>query len=78
MRSLHLRRTASRHDDERREVMGDQLDVPLEDSELLEEVEMVSALILAASENDGQLDNAEIDRLLGVPDEDPAGDNRQK
>ncbi len=29
--------------------MGDQLDVPLEDSELLEEVEMVSTLILAAS-----------------------------
>ncbi len=51
--------------------MGDQLDVPLEDSELLEEVEMVSTLILAASENDGRLDQAAIDRILGVgePDE---------
>lgn len=46
--------------------MGDQLDVPLEDSELLEEVEMVSTLILAASENDERLDQSEIDRILGV------------
>ena len=46
--------------------MGDQLDVPLEDSELLEEVEMVSTLILAASENDHRLDQEEIDRILGV------------
>ena len=51
--------------------MGDQLDVPLEDSELLEEVEMVSTLILAASENDQRLDQEEIDRILGVqPQED--------
>jgi hypothetical protein len=52
--------------------MGDQLDVPLEDSELLEEVEMVSTLILAASENDERLDQDAIDRILGVqpPDED--------
>ncbi len=47
--------------------MGDQLDVPLEDSELLEEVEMVSSLILAASENEEPLDQTAIDRLLGVP-----------
>jgi hypothetical protein len=51
--------------------MGDQLDVPLEDSELLEEVEMVSTLILAASENEERLDQDEIDRILGVqPQED--------
>ena len=51
--------------------MGDQLDVPLEDSELLEEVEMGSTLILAASENDERLDQSEIDRILGIsqPDE---------
>ena len=55
--------------------MGDQLDVPLEDSELLEEVEMVSALMLAAGENEGQLDKAQIDRLLGVPGEEPAEDD---
>ena len=46
--------------------MGDQLDVPLEDSELLEEVEMVSTLMHAASENDERLDQDEIDRILGV------------
>ena len=49
--------------------MGDQLDVPLEDSELLEEVEMVSTLMLAASENDERLDQDEIDRILGVQHE---------
>ena len=49
--------------------MGDQLDVPLEDSELLEEVEMVSTLILAASENDERLGQEEIDRILGVEPE---------
>ncbi|MDX6326569.1 MAG: hypothetical protein QOK15_2923 [Nocardioidaceae bacterium] len=48
--------------------MEDQLDVPLEDSALLEEVELISTLIIAASENDGHLDQGEIDRLLGVPD----------
>ena len=47
--------------------MGDQLDVPLEDSELLEEVEMVSSLMLAASEHEEPMDQAAIDRLLGVP-----------
>jgi hypothetical protein len=46
--------------------MSDPLDVPLEDAELLEEVELVSTLILAASENDEQLDDAAIDRILGV------------
>jgi hypothetical protein len=51
---------------ERTDRMGDQLDVPLEDSELLEEVEMVSTLILAASENDERLGQDEIDRILGV------------
>ena len=55
--------------------MDDQLDVPLEDSALLEEVELISTLIIAASETDGQLDKAQIDRLLGVPHEEPAGDD---
>ncbi len=50
--------------------MGDQLDVPLEGSELLEEVEMVSTLILAASENDERLDQDEIDKILGVQPQD--------
>ncbi len=48
--------------------MDDQLDVPLEDTVLMEEVELISTLMIAASENDGQLEPAEIDRLLGVSD----------
>jgi hypothetical protein len=48
--------------------VDDQLDVPLEDSALLEEVELISTLIIAASENDGHLDQGQIDRLLGVPE----------
>jgi hypothetical protein len=47
--------------------MDDQLDVPLEDAELLAEVELTTNLIIAASESDRALPQAEIDRLLGVP-----------
>ena len=46
--------------------MADQLDVPLEDAVLLEEVELVSALMIAASDNEGHLDQNAIDLLLGV------------
>jgi hypothetical protein len=46
--------------------MADQLDVPLEDATLLEEVELVSALMIAASDNEGHLDQQAIDQLLGV------------
>ncbi len=46
--------------------MGDQLDVPLEDAVLLEEVELISTLMVAASEAEGQLDQHEIDGLLGL------------
>jgi hypothetical protein len=46
--------------------MDDQLDVPLEDAELLAEVELTTNLIIAASESDRALPQAEIDRLLGV------------
>jgi hypothetical protein len=53
---------------DRSDEVDDQLDVPLEDSALLEEVELISTLIIAASENDGQLDQAQIDQLLGVSD----------
>ncbi len=48
--------------------MDDQLDVPLEDAVLMEEVELISTLMIAASENDRHLEPTEIDRLLGVPD----------
>ena len=46
--------------------MDDQLNVPLEDSELLAEVELTTNLIIAASESEATLDPDEVDRLLGV------------
>jgi hypothetical protein len=46
--------------------MDDQLNVPLEDSELLAEVELTTNLIIAASEADATISPEEIDRLLGV------------
>ena len=46
--------------------MDDQLNVPLEDSELLAEVELTTNLIIAASEADATLSQGDIDRLLGV------------
>jgi hypothetical protein len=47
--------------------MDDQLNVPLEDAELLAEVELTTNLIIAASESDRPLSQDEVDRLLGVP-----------
>ncbi|MGN6574102.1 MAG: hypothetical protein ACTHKG_00305 [Nocardioides sp.] len=46
--------------------MDDQLNVPLEDSELLAEVELTTNLIIAASEAEATLPQEDIDRLLGV------------
>ncbi|HEY9564826.1 MAG TPA: hypothetical protein VIR30_13760 [Nocardioides sp.] len=46
--------------------MSDQFDVSLEDADLLDEVELTTSLIIAASESDGDLSQAEIDRILGV------------
>jgi len=46
--------------------MDDQLNVPLEDSELLAEVELTTNLIIAASESEASLAQDDIDRLLGV------------
>ena len=51
--------------------MDDQLNVPLEDSELLAEVELTTNLIIAASESDIPLPQGEVDRLLGVDVESP-------
>ena len=52
--------------------MDDQLNVPLEDAELLAEVELTTNLIIAASESDGPLSQADVDRLLGLdPTESP-------
>jgi hypothetical protein len=47
-------------------VVDDQLNVPLEDSELLAEVELTTNLIIAASESEAVLAQDDIDRLLGV------------
>ena len=47
-------------------VVDDQLNVPLEDAELLAEVELTTNLIIAASEAEEHLTTAEIDRILGV------------
>ena len=46
--------------------MPDQFDVTLKDDDLLDEVELTTTLIVAASESDGPLSQEEIDRLLGV------------
>ncbi len=46
--------------------MQDQFDVTLEDSDLLGEVELTTNLIIAASECDGRLSPAQIDRILGI------------
>jgi hypothetical protein len=44
----------------------DQFDVTLEDSDLLGEVELTTNLIIAASESEDHLSEAEIDAILGV------------
>lgn len=44
----------------------DQFDVPLQDDELLSEVELTANLIVAANQASGQLSPLEIDRILGV------------
>ena len=46
--------------------MDDQLNVPLEDAELLAEVELTTNLIIAASESEAALAQEEVDRLLGL------------
>ena len=46
--------------------LGDELDVPLEDPDLLEEVELLSSLMIRAGAAEEPLDQAEVDRLLGI------------
>jgi hypothetical protein len=58
--------TTENHVTPRSGVMDDQLNVPLEDVELLAEVELTTDLIIAASETDRALPQAAIDELLGV------------
>ena len=47
-------------------MVDDQLDVPLEDAELLAEVELTANLMIAASEADEPLGQDRIDALLGL------------
>jgi hypothetical protein len=47
-------------------VVDDQLNVPLEDTELLAEVELTTNLIIAASESETRLTQEQVDVLLGV------------
>ena len=49
-----------------RGVMEDQLNVPLEDAELLAEVELTTNLIIAASESETSLPQDQVDQLLGI------------
>ena len=49
-------------------VVDDQLNVPLEDAELLAEVELTTNLIIAATASAEHLSQADIDQLLGVLD----------
>jgi hypothetical protein len=52
-------------------LVDDQLNVPLEDAELLAEVEMTTNLIIAASESDSNLPQDIVDQVLGVDRSDP-------
>lgn len=49
--------------------MNDQLDISVHDKEVLDEIEMMTNLIIATSESDGPLTQAQIDSILGVADE---------
>ena len=56
----------------RSDEVHDQFDVTLEDADLLGEVELTTNLIIAASETDEHLSDAEIDEILGVVPQQPA------
>lgn len=46
--------------------MNDMLDVQMHDTEVLDEIEMTSNLMIAASEADGPLPQQRIDDILGL------------
>ena len=46
--------------------MPEPLDSRLRDDEALDEIEMTSRLIIAASAKDGQLSQREVDEILGI------------
>jgi hypothetical protein len=55
---------------ERSSVVDDKLNVPLEDAELLAEVELTTNLIIAASESKATLSQEQVDQLLGIAEMD--------
>ena len=57
-------------------VVEDQFNVPLEDAELLAEVELSANLIIAGNQSDGPLPRGEVDRILGVTPCRPSGRRR--
>jgi len=63
---------------ERSSVMDDKLNVPLEDAELLAEVELTTNLIIAASESEAILSQEQVDALLGVDTEEPQIPTQQR
>lgn len=46
--------------------MGQELDLRLRDEDVLSEIEMTSNLMIAASEHDGPLSQAQVDQILGL------------
>lgn len=51
------------------EQVNDQLDVDIHDVNVLNEIEMMTNLIIATSESDGPLTQNQIDHILGVSDD---------
>jgi hypothetical protein len=51
--------------------MDDRLDVQPHDEDVLEEIELISNLMIAASEAAGPLPQSDIDTILGVPGQRP-------
>jgi len=51
------------------EQVNDQLDVDIHDVNVLNEIEMMTNLIIATSESDGPLTQSQIDSILGVSDD---------
>lgn len=49
--------------------MNDQLDVDIHDVDVLNEIEMMTNLIIATSESAGPLTQNQIDLILGVSDD---------
>lgn len=53
--------------------MNDQLDVDIHDVDMLNEIEMMTNLIIATSESAGPLRQNQIDIILGVSDDTSGG-----